>query len=150
MHALRSFFADADTEGVLLVDASNDFNALNRRVTLLKNTGAVSTDGSAVDQHLPNTRSFVPAIRRDKRIYRRHCTGRFNRDGYVRYWSGHLIRRLEAPGAQQMAGSLMTLRLVRCSYTLRRWWDHTEVKLARPMDITERLARPGWCSSMPS
>ena len=35
VHALRSLFTDADTEGVLLVDASNAFNALNRRVTLL-------------------------------------------------------------------------------------------------------------------
>ena len=35
VHALRSLFADEDTEGVLLVDASNAFNALNRRLTLL-------------------------------------------------------------------------------------------------------------------
>ena len=35
VHALRSLFACDATEGVLLVDATNAFNALNRRVTLL-------------------------------------------------------------------------------------------------------------------
>ena len=35
VHALRALFANSDTEAVLLVDASNAFNSLNRRVTLL-------------------------------------------------------------------------------------------------------------------
>ena len=35
VHAMRMIFGDEDTEGVMLVDASNAFNSLNRRVTLL-------------------------------------------------------------------------------------------------------------------
>ena len=34
IHAVRSSFNDESTEGVLLVDASNDFNSLNRNVAL--------------------------------------------------------------------------------------------------------------------
>ena len=35
VHVLRSLFNDSTTEGVLLVDAQNAFNALNRHLTLL-------------------------------------------------------------------------------------------------------------------
>ena len=35
IHAVRETFARAGTEGVLLVDASNAFNSLNRKVALL-------------------------------------------------------------------------------------------------------------------
>ena len=34
VHAVRLAFQDESTEGILLVDTSNAFNALNRRVTL--------------------------------------------------------------------------------------------------------------------
>ena len=34
MHATRLLFGDTNAEGVLLVDASNAFNRLNRRVAL--------------------------------------------------------------------------------------------------------------------
>ena len=89
VHALRSLFADADTEGVLLVDASNAFDALNRRVTLL-NSQVVCPPMARllINMHLPNTRSFGDAFRRDDPIYRGHYTGRSNRDGYVCHWSG--------------------------------------------------------------
>ena len=35
IHAVRETFTRAGTEGVLLVDASNAFNSLNRKVALL-------------------------------------------------------------------------------------------------------------------
>ncbi len=34
VHAVRSTFQDENTEGVLLVDASNAFNVVNRRAAL--------------------------------------------------------------------------------------------------------------------
>ena len=34
IHAMTQIFADEDTEALILVDASNAFNCLNRRVTL--------------------------------------------------------------------------------------------------------------------
>ena len=36
VHAMRSVFEDASSEAVLLVDASNAFNSLNRKVALLE------------------------------------------------------------------------------------------------------------------
>ena len=35
IHTMREIFADVGTEGILLVDASNVFNSLNRRAVLL-------------------------------------------------------------------------------------------------------------------
>ena len=35
IHAMRETFLDSDTEAILLVDASNVFNSLNRKATLL-------------------------------------------------------------------------------------------------------------------
>ena len=40
VHAMERIFADKDTEAMILVDASNAFNCLNRQVTLL-NCGTV-------------------------------------------------------------------------------------------------------------
>ena len=34
IHAIRTIFEDPSTEGAILVDASNSFNSLNRRVAL--------------------------------------------------------------------------------------------------------------------
>ena len=34
VHAVREIFAHKDTEGILLVDASNAFNSLNHRAAL--------------------------------------------------------------------------------------------------------------------
>ena len=35
VHAMEQIFADEDTEAIILVDATNAFNCLNRQVTLL-------------------------------------------------------------------------------------------------------------------
>ena len=34
IHAIRDLFADVDTDAVLLIDAENAFNSINRRVML--------------------------------------------------------------------------------------------------------------------
>ena len=38
VHAMERVFADEDTEAMILVDASNAFNCLNRQVTLRNGT----------------------------------------------------------------------------------------------------------------
>ena len=122
MHALRFLFADADTEGVLLVDASNAFNALNRRVTLL-NSQVVCPPMARLLINTFRTPAYL-VTPSGEMILSTEGTTQGDPIAMAMYAIGlaPLIRRLEAPGAQQIwfaddsaAGSLLN--------TLRRWWD---------------------------
>ena len=55
IHALRNMFDDTDNEGILLVDADNAFNRLNRKVAL-HNTSVICPEFSV---YLVNTDSTV-------------------------------------------------------------------------------------------
>ena len=60
VHAMERVFADEDTEAMILVDASNAFNCLNRQATLL-NCGAVCPALShiLINTYRSNSQLFV-------------------------------------------------------------------------------------------
>ena len=61
IHALRRMFDDTDNEGVLLVDADNAFNRLNRRVAL-HNTSVICPEFSVylVNTYRKPARLYIP------------------------------------------------------------------------------------------
>ena len=52
IHAMRTNFQEENTEGVLLIDASNAFNSMNRAVTL-HNIQIMSPSFSDINKYLP-------------------------------------------------------------------------------------------------
>ena len=122
MHALRSLFCDSATDGVLLVDASNAFNALNRKVTLL-NAQVVCPP---MAQLLLNTYRSPARLVTASGETLRSMEGTTQGDpiAMAMYAIGlaPLIRRLEMSDAHQVwfaddsaAGAKLSV--------LRRWWD---------------------------
>ena len=122
VHALRSLFDEPTTEGVLLVDASNAFNTLNRHLTLL-NAQVVCP---------PMARLLLNTYRQPSRLVTPSGEMLLSREGTTQgdpvamamYAIGvaPLIWRLEAPGTQQIwfaDDSAAGTRLI----ALRRWWD---------------------------
>ena len=120
IHAMEQIFADEDTEAMILVDASNAFNCLNRQVTLL-NCGTVCP---ALSHILINTyRNSSQLFVDGQCILSKEGTTQGDPLAMAMYAIGTqpLIRRLDGIAKQawyaddSAAGSSLE--------GLRRWWD---------------------------
>ena len=120
VHAMEQIFVDEDTEAMILVDASNAFNCLNRQVTLL-NCGAICP---ALSHILVNTYRNYSCLFVDRQcILSKEGTTQGDPLAMAMYAIGTqpLIHKLDGIARQvwyaddSAAGS--TLK------NLRRWWD---------------------------
>jgi hypothetical protein len=120
IHAMEQVFADEGTEAMILVDASNAFNCLNRQVTLL-NCGAVCPALShiLINTYRNNSRLFVDG----QCILSKEGTTQGDPLAMAMYAIGTqpLIRRLDGIAKQVWYAddSAACSSLER----LRRWWD---------------------------
>ena len=120
VHAMERVFADEVTEAMILVDASNAFNCLNRQVTL-RNCGMVCPALShiLINTYRNNSQLFVDG----KCILSKEGTTQGDPLAMAMYAIGTqpLIHRLDGIAKQvwyaddSAAGSRLE--------TLRRWWD---------------------------
>ena len=120
VHAMERVFADEDTEAMILVDASNAFNCLNRQATLL-NCGAVCPALShiLINTYRSNSQLFVDG----QCIHSKEGTTQGDPLAMAMYAIGTqpLIHRLNGIAKQvwyaddSAAGSSLE--------RLRRWWD---------------------------
>ena len=120
VHAMERVFADEDTEAMILVDASNAFNCLNRQVTL-RNCGMVCPALShiLINTYRNNSQLFVDG----QCILSKEGTTQGDPLAMAMYAIGTqpLIHRLDGIAKQvwyaddSAAGSRLE--------TLRRWWD---------------------------
>ena len=120
VHAMEQIFADDDTEPMILVDASNAFNCLNRQVTLL-NCGTVCP---ALTHILTNTYRNNSHLFVDRQcILSKEGTTQGDLLAMAMYAIGTqpLIRKLDGIAMQvwyaddSAAGSSLE--------RLRKWWD---------------------------
>ena len=120
VHAMERIFADEDAEAMILVDASNAFNCLNRQVTLL-NCGTICPALShiLINTYRSNSQLFVDG----QCIHSKEGTTQGDPLAMAMYAIGTkpLITRLDGIAKQvwyaddSAAGSTLE--------RLRRWWD---------------------------
>ena len=84
VHAMHSIFEEEETDAVLLIDASNAFNALNRAAAL-HNIRVVSTHSNLRNQYVPATGETVYNGRKRAQIRRRHNIRGSLGDGDLRH-----------------------------------------------------------------
>ena len=123
VHAMEHVFAEEDTEAIILVDATNAFNRLNRQVTLL-NCGAVCPSLSyiLINTYRDNSMLFVDG----QYILSKEGTTQGDPLAMAMYAIGTqpLIRRLDGITKQvwyaddSAAGSSLE--------RLKKWWDLLE------------------------
>ena len=117
---MTRIFADDDMEALILVDASNAFNRLNRQVTLLNSEDTyASTSPILINTHHNDSYLFVDG---QCMLSKEGTTqGDLSGDGHVCFGTSPLIRRLEGVAKQMWytdnsaAGSSLE--------RLKEWWD---------------------------
>ena len=121
VHAMRTVFEDASTDAILLVDASNAFNNLNRRVALLN----IQVLCPAVATILINCyRGNALLVVKDEFMYSKEGITQGDPLAMAMFAlaSVPLIRRIDTDGAIQAwyADDASSGGLLAC---IRKWWD---------------------------
>ena len=86
VHAAKEIFADKECEAVLLIDASNAFNTLNRQAMMHNISVLCPTLATYVKKHIRNSSKIICCQRFRAEIRRRHYPRRSYCNGSICTW----------------------------------------------------------------
>ena len=86
VHAAKEIFADKECEAVLLIDASNAFNTLNRQAMMHNISVLCPTLATYVKKHIRNSSKIICCQRFRAEIRRRHDPRRSYCNGSICTW----------------------------------------------------------------